>query len=224
MLVHRLPHGETERCRSLALLAVARQNALDVLPVFLQTRIRDVGRGDAIRVEHRGRAGALAIDKGVEQRVGAETVAAVNRDAGRFTRGIQAFDERGPFDVGLDSAHHIVHAGPHGAGLFYDVYPFIFKTKLANLAELLQNCVAVEMAHVEEDTAVDVPSFIDFSLLGARDDISRSKFHHIGRVTLHEALALGVDEIRALAARALGHERAVAGERRGVVLHHFHVH
>src|SRR3712207_8022783 len=46
----------------------------------------------------------------------------------------------------------------------------------------------------------------------------------VRRVLLHEALAVAVEQVRALAARALGDEEAVLDERRRVVLDHLHVH
>ena len=45
-----------------------------------------------------------------------------------------------------------------------------------------------------------------------------------GAYALHEALALGVEQVRALAAGALGDQEALAGQRRRVVLDHLHVH
>src|SRR3712207_7038556 len=46
----------------------------------------------------------------------------------------------------------------------------------------------------------------------------------VRRVLLHEALAVTVEQVRALAAGALGDEEAVLDEARRVVLDHLHVH
>src|SRR3712207_2409412 len=46
----------------------------------------------------------------------------------------------------------------------------------------------------------------------------------VRRVLLHEALAVAVEQVRALAAGALGDEEPVLDEARRVVLHHLHVH
>ena len=67
------------------------------------------------------------------------------------------------------------------------------------------------------------PSLI--SVCSAREtDVARGQLHLVGRVLLHEALALGVVEVGALAAGALGDQQAEPGERGGVVLDHLHVH
>ena len=55
-------------------------------------------------------AGAAAEDQRVEQRVRAEAVAAVDRDAGDLAGGVEAGDRRLAVDVGLDAAHDVVHA------------------------------------------------------------------------------------------------------------------
>ena len=57
-----------------------------------------------------------------------------------------------------------------------------------------------------------------------RDDVARGQLHLVRRVALHEALALGVEQVGALAAGALGDQEALAGQRRRVVLDHLHVH
>jgi hypothetical protein len=56
-------------------------------------------------------ARAAAEDQRVEQRVGAEAVAAVHRHAGDLAGRVQALDRRAPVDVGLDAAHDVVLAG-----------------------------------------------------------------------------------------------------------------
>ena len=81
-----------------------------------------------------------------------------------------------------------------------------------------------QVAHVEEDAAVDAAAFVDLGLLGARDDVAAGQLHHVGRVLLHEALAGGVEQVGALAAGALGNQHAGALQGRRVELHHLHVH
>ncbi len=56
-------------------------------------------------------ARAPAEDQRVEQRVGAEAVAAVDRHARDLAGRVQALDRRAPVDVGLDAAHDVVLAG-----------------------------------------------------------------------------------------------------------------
>src|SRR3954465_5328303 len=62
------------------------------------------------------------------------------------------------------------------------------------------------------------------SSLGARGAVAGGVPGLVGRVALHEALALGVVEVRALAAGPLRDEDPVARQRGRVVLEHLHVH
>ena len=73
------------------------------------------------------------------------------------------------------------------------------------------------------DRAVDAAARVDLGLLGARDDVARGELHRVRRVRLHEALALAVDQVRALAAAALGQQDPGRVERRRVELHELHV-
>ena len=67
------------------------------------------------------------------------------------------------------------------------------------------------------------PSLI--SICSARETTSREASSILfGAVLLHEALAVGVEQVGALAARALGDQEAVLDQRRRVVLDHLHVH
>ena len=58
---------------------------------------------------------------------------------------------------------------------------------------------------------------------GARDDVARGEVLGGGRVALHEALALGIRQVAALAARALGDQAARAVDAGRVELHELHV-
>ena len=69
----------------------------------------------------------------------------------------------------------------------------------------------------------EAAALVDLGLLGARDHVARGELQLVGRVALEEALARGVEQPRALAARALGDQDPVARKRRRVELHHLHV-
>ena len=69
----------------------------------------------------------------------------------------------------------------------------------------------------------DAAALVDLGLLGARDDVARRELHRVRRVALEEAVAFRVEQVRALAARALGDQDARRRERRRVELHHLHV-
>ncbi len=99
--------------------------------------------------------------------------------------------------------------------------------QLAHLRQALQDFLPTEMPHIQVDALPvrsDPPAFIDLGLLRAADQIPGGQFHLVGRIFLHEAVAILVGEIAALAATGLAHENAVFVEARGMELHEFHVH
>ena len=170
-------------------------------------------------------AGAAAEDQRVEQRVGAEPVAAVDGDAGALAGGVEARDLGRAVDVGLDAAHRVVVAGLDVDRLAGDVDAGEVAADEHDLAQRLVDALLRDDGDVERDGAVgEAAALVDLGLLGARDDVARRKLHLVGRVALHEALALGVQQVRALAAGALGDQEALAGQAGRVVLDHLHVH
>ncbi len=66
-------------------------------------------------------------------------------------------------------------------------------------------------------------AFADLDGHRARDDIARGEILGVRRVALHEALALRVGDVAALAARALGDQHAGAVDAGRVELHELHV-
>src|SRR5581483_2849327 len=94
---------------------------------------------------------------------------------------------------------------------------------LADLPEALADAVVAEVAQVQKDAAVHAAPLIDLGAFRARDDVAAGQLHHVGRVLLHEALALGVQEVGPLGARRLGDEGTGAFQGGGVELHHLHV-
>ena len=94
-----------------------------------------------------------------------------------------------------------------------------------DLAQRLVDPLAGDDGDVERDGAVrEAAALVDLGLLGAGDDVAGGELHLVRRVPLHEPLALGVEQVRALAAGALGDQKALARQRRRVVLDHLHVH
>jgi hypothetical protein len=79
--------------------------------------------------------------------------------------------------------------------------------------------VQVDVVLVRADAA----AFADLDRHAARDHVAGGEVLVGRRVAFHEPLALGVGEVAAFAARALGDEAAGAVDAGGVELHEFHV-
>ena len=177
-----------------------------------------------------------AEDDEVEEGVGAQAVGPVHGDAGGFAAGVEARDHdvvalgvdvedlAGVF--GRDAAHVVVHGRQDGDGLLGDVDAGEDGGRFRNAGEALVQDVGGQVGELEVDVVLvgtDAAALADFHGHGAGDDVAAGEVLGRGGVPLHEALALGVEEIAALAARALGDEAAGAVDARGVELDKLHV-
>ena len=82
------------------------------------------------------------------------------------------------------------------------------------------------MVEVQEDVILfrpDAAAFADFDGHGARHHVTRGEILCGRRIALHEALARGIDQIGAFAARAFGDQHAGAVDAGRMELHEFHV-
>ena len=208
--------------RALALVAVEQ---LLELPLGVgHGRLRGGDRRVGERPVGGGPAGALAVGDRLHERVPAQAVRAVDGDAGALAR-----PRRGP--RGGLARRGRCRRRPCGSGSRAEpgIGSWIGSTPAKTIESSRVPCsrsmilLRAEMAQVEEDVAVDAAAFVDLGLLRARDDVAARQLHRVRRVVLEEALALRVEEVRALAAAALGDEHPRRRERRRVELHHLHV-
>ena len=168
-------------------------------------------------------AGAAAEGDRLHQRVPAEAVGAVHRDARGLAGGVEPFDLGEAPVVGLDAAHVVVGAGPDRDRCVDRVDTRVGHRELARARQLREDLLGAEVAQIEEDGAVDAAAGLDLGGLGARDDVARGELERVRGVALHEALALLVDQVATLAAAALGDEDPARVHRRRVELHELHV-
>ena len=166
---------------------------------------------------------ALPVRDRLHERVAAEPVRAVDGDARDLAGGVETLERGLPPDVRVDAAHVVVGARPDGDRLVDRVDAGERHRELARPVQALEDLLRAEVAQVEQDVAVEPAALVDLGLLGAGDDVARGELHRVRRVADEEALAVLVQEVRALAAAALGDEHARRRERRRVELHHLHV-
>ena len=82
------------------------------------------------------------------------------------------------------------------------------------------------MIEMQEDVVLvlaDAAAFADFDRHRARHHVARGEVLGRRRIALHEALAFGIDQIAAFAARAFGDQAAGAVDAGRMELHEFHV-
>ncbi len=108
-------------------------------------------------------------------------------------------------------AHVVVHGRQDGDRLLRQVDAGEDLGALGNARQALVQDFRVEMVEVQVDVVLvlaDAAAFADLQRHRAADDVARGEILHRGRIALHEALALGVGQVTAFAARALGDQAA----------------
>jgi hypothetical protein len=146
-------------------------------------------------------AGAAPEDQRVEQRVGAEPVAAVDGDAGDLSGGVEAGDRGTALDVGLHAAHRVVVAGLDVDRLAGDVDAGEVAAHEDDLAQRLVHPLLRHHGDVERDGPSGKPRPSLISVCSARETTSREAAPSCSGVAFHEALAVRVQQVGALAAR-----------------------
>ena len=128
--------------------------------------------------------------------------------------------------IGGDAAHVVVHGREHRDRLAGHVDAGENPRALGNAGQPLVQHRGIEMIEVQEEMVLelaDAAPLADLDGHGARNHVARGEVLGGGRIALHEALALGIGEIAALAARAFGDQAPGAVDAGGVELHEFHV-
>ena len=183
-----------------------------------------------------GVAGLLAEHQQVGERIGAQTVGAVHRGAAAFAGRVEAWNRlvriatRGHDDLAVivgGDATHLVVAGGHDRDRFLDrVDVGELAGDFANARQTLFDHVDAEMVELEQDIVgvlAGAAAFLDLGGHGARYDVAAGEVFHVGRVALHEALAVFVEQITALAAHAFGDQHTGTGDTGGMELPELHV-
>ena len=181
------------------------------------------------------RRGAAEHDQ-IEQRVAAQPVRPVHRDAGAFAHrhqpgdhGVRILRRRAQHlavVVRRDTAHVVVHRGQHRDRRLGDIDAGEHLGGLGNPRQALVQQLRTQMFQVQHDiflVGTAATPFGDLDRHRARNDVAGGEVLRGGRIALHEPLALGVGEIAALAARAFGDQAAGGEDPRRVELHELHV-
>ncbi|CAB3810431.1 hypothetical protein LMG28688_07252 [Paraburkholderia caffeinitolerans] len=180
-------------------------------------------------------AGSAAEHHEVEQRVRAQAVCAVHRDARAFAHGVEAVDDffvalrRADdltIDVGRDAAHLVVNRR-HDRDRFLDaVHVRELQRDFADRRQTLHDRLCADVREVEQHVILvraNTAAFLDFLVHRTRDEVTRCEVLQRGRIALHEALAVGVAQNAAFAAHAFGNQHARAGHAGRVELPELHV-
>ena len=189
-------------------------------------------------VDHLGRALGRGAPENhqIEQRIGAESIGAVHRDAGRLAGRHQAGDDtvriavfqRHHFAaiVGRDAAHIVMHCRDHRDRLLGGVDAGEDLGGFGDAGQALMQHFGAEMVELEMDMVLkrpDAAALADFQRHRATAHVARRQVLGGRRIALHEALAFRVHQIAAFAARPFGDQHAGAVDAGRVKLDELHI-
>ncbi len=220
-----------DRGRALALATASER--LDLGADGVRRIGRDVGHARPAAVGGHLAPGASSEDEQVDERVGAQAVGAVDRDAGGLAGREEALDDRvllvaddpSP-EVCRDPAHRVVGRRLDRHRLRERLDPEVDPGELGDVGQLLLDHLAPEMAHVQEEVVAlgtGAAAVADLEVHGAADHVARRELHQGRGVVRHETLAGLVEERAALAAGRLGQQDSHPVDARRMELVELHV-
>ena len=235
MRLHRAPQVVGHALHALALGArVQRRQPFD-------GRLTSPGRQRLVHpliqfLGHDGVAGRPSKNHQVQQRIRAQPVRAVHRDARAFADREQSRHHRIriplprrhdlPVRIGRNAAHLIVDRRHHRDRLAHRVDVGELDRDLANRGQPLHDRVHAQVVQLQQHVVVigaASATLLDLLVHRARDEVARSQVLQRRRVALHEALAARVQQYAALAAHPLGDQHTGPGHAGRMKLPELHV-
>ena len=167
----------------------------------------------------------------VEQRIGAEAVAAVDRDTGALADRVKAVHDRvriavprGHYlavHVARNATHHVMDSRHHRYRLADGIHIGEFDRR-----QSLDDDLGTEVVELEQHMILLRPAaaaLLDLLVHRPGDNVARGEILQVGSVALHEALAIDVEKDTAFAAHTLGDQHASGIDAGRMELPHFHV-
>ena len=197
-----------------------------------QVLVREVHELRPLRVVPGGYPRLFPVDNGVQQRVRAEPVRPVDGDAGAFSRrekprdrSVLGIRDHIPVYRCRKPAHRVVRGRLYRHRVRDRIHADEVKRQSVNLRQLLQYLLLPQVPQVDmqEIAPANPAAFADLRLHGSGYHVPRRQLHLLRGVVLHEPLPLVVEQVPALAARALGDEDAMLVQSRRVELNELHV-
>ncbi len=165
----------------------------------------------------------------IRKRVAAETIRTVKTGggfAGREESGQSGFRS---FRIDANTAHHVMARWANLHGALGDVHIREFLELVIHAGKFFLHILSGFVGDVEiRATVFGATALLDFRVDGAGYDVARGKFHALGIVLFHEALACLITQDAAFTAHGFGDENPLhAGwpdHARGMKLNKLHVH
>ncbi len=182
-------------------------------------------------------AGGATKHHQIQQGVAAQTVGAVHGDAGNFAHrkqtdyrhivAVLVLGQALAIHVGRHAAHHVVAGRDDGDRLLDRIHVGEGAGELADARQTGFEYVLTQVIQLELDVrapgTVTATAFADLDHDGTGHHVATGQILGVRRITLHEALAVLVQQIAAFTTAPFGHQYPCPGDAGGVELPHLHV-
>ena len=131
-----------------------------------------------------------------------------------------------PVDIRGNATHLIVNGGHNGDWIADGIHVGELDRDFADRRQALHDGFSAQVIEFQEHMITvwaAAPPFLDLLVHGTRHEVTRRQVFERGRITLHEALAVLVEQDAPFATHALGNQHARAGHAGGVKLPKLHV-
>lgn len=233
--LHGLLHRKTDLSSALRAVSIAElvEDLNRVSTSISAERLESLARGEVIADSV---GNGTAENNQVEQGVGTETVSTVDGHASGFTTGEETGhnlvvallinSEHLTSVPGGDTTHVVVDGGKDGDGLLANIDTSEDTSGLRDTGETLGKNLGGEMAQLEVDVVLlraDTTTLANLHGHGSGDDVTGGQILGSRGISLHETLALGVEEVATLATSTLGDQAASAVDTSRVELHELEI-
>ncbi len=182
-------------------------------------------------------AGGTTEHNQIQQGVAAQTVGAVHGDAGnlahreqtdhRHVVAILVLSQALTVHAGRHTAHHVVAGRDDGDGFLDRIHVGEGARELADTRQTGFQYLFAEVIQLELDVrapgTVAATAFADLDHDGTGHHVATGQILGVRRITLHEALAVFVQQVAAFTAATFGHQYPCPGDAGGVELPELHV-
>ena len=199
---------------------------------LIERAVRLVWVDNLARLDRRGAAKDHEVDQGVRSEAVGTVDGGATRLAHRHQAGLERVRvvrrrvQRLPPVIGRDAAHVVVDGRDDRDRLLVHVNAGENLGAFRNTRQAFSQRLRRQVVQVKVDMVAigaHAAAFADFHRHAARNNVARGEILGGGRVAFHEPLALGVDEVSALAPGAFGDEAAGPVDAGRVELYELHI-
>ena len=172
----------------------------------------------------------------IKQRITTETIRTVHRNAGALTGGVQTFNHffgrifnrhhHLAVSIGGNTTHRVMRGWKNRDCRFRWINAQKCHAGLTNTRQAFLNHLLAQMIELQQNVIFILTTTTAFTNLGSNcttHHITTGQVFCLGRITLHQTLAIAIDQITTLTTCAFGNQHTAPGNTGGMKLEKLHI-